>query len=290
MHRDTAERDWLRVAAGCLIVAVLLFPRYWMTNASLQPREALLAPSPSWFPLPILLDNYREVFGTQARNIVTSCIIAGATALVSLIVAAPCAYALAIFRMRWTTLFVLGLLVAQMIPHVVMANALYAIFARLGFLNTYYGLVLADSTMGVPFAILILRAFMVSLPRTLVEAALCDGTGYWGAFFRIILPLSRNGLITSGLFCFLFAWSDFIFALTMSTKQKIVPITLGIYQFIGTHGTDWNAIMATAVLASIPPIALLLFGQRFITAGLIGGAVKDRDRKAGDDAGPFAMP
>ena len=103
-----------------------------------------------------------------------------------------------------------------------MANALYAIYARLGLLNTYTGLILADLTMGIPFAILILRAFMVSLPRTLVEAALCDGTGYWGAFFRIILPLSRNGLITAGLFCFLFAWSDFIFALTMGTKQKIV--------------------------------------------------------------------
>jgi multiple sugar transport system permease protein len=162
-----------------------------------------------------------------------------------------------------------------MLPHVVMANALYAIYARIGLLNSYWGLILADSTMGVPFAILILRAFMVSLPPSLVEAALCDGAGHWGAFFRIILPLSRNGLITAGLFCFLFAWSDFIFALTMETKQKIVPITLGIYQYIGTHQTDWNAIMATAVLASIPPIVLLLFGQRRITAGLMGGAVKE---------------
>jgi multiple sugar transport system permease protein len=115
----------------------------------------------------------------------------------------------------------------------------------------------------------------VSLPPSLVEAALCDGTGHWGAFLRIILPLSRNGLITAGLFCFLFAWSDFIFALTMGTKAKIVPITLGIYQYIGTFGTDWNAIMATAVLASIPPIVLLLFGQRYISAGLTSGAVKE---------------
>jgi multiple sugar transport system permease protein len=116
---------------------------------------------------------------------------------------------------------------------------------------------------------------MASLPRTLFEAALCDGLGYPGVFFHIVLPLSRNGLITSGLFCFLFAWSDFIFALTLSTRQKIVPITLGIYDFIGTHGTDWNGIMATAVMASIPPIVLLLFGQKYITAGLIGGAVKE---------------
>lgn len=275
MRGDVAERQWLKVAAGWLIVAVLLFPLYWMLNASLQPREALLGISPSWYPDPLILDSYRSVLVSQAPNILTSCIVAGATALLSLIVAAPCAYALVVFRMKWTTLFVLGLLIAQMIPHVVMANALYAIYARLGLLNSYAGLILADSTMGIPFAILILRAFMVSLPRTLVEAALCDGTGHWGAFFRIILPLSRNGLITAGLFCFLFAWSDFIFALTMGTKQKIVPITLGIYQFIGVEMTSWNEIMATAVLASIPPIVLLLFGQRYITAGLTGGAVKE---------------
>lgn len=275
MRGDVAERQWLKVTAGWLIGAVLLFPLYWMLNASLQPREALLGISPSWYPDPLILDSYRSVLVSQAPNILTSCIVAGATALLSLIVAAPCAYALVVFRMKWTTLFVLGLLIAQMIPHVVMANALYAIYARLGLLNSYAGLILADSTMGIPFAILILRAFMVSLPRTLVEAALCDGTGHWGAFFRIILPLSRNGLITAGLFCFLFAWSDFIFALTMGTKQKIVPITLGIYQFIGVEMTSWNEIMATAVLASIPPIVLLLFGQRYITAGLTGGAVKE---------------
>ena len=133
----------------------------------------------------------------------------------------------------------------------------------LGLLNSYTGLILADSTMGIPFAILILRAFMVSLPRTLVEAALCDGAGHWGAFFRIILPLSRNALITSGLFCFLFAWSDFIFALTMGTKPKVVPITLGIYKFIGVEMTSWNEIMATSVLASIPPIVLLAVRAAF---------------------------
>ena len=275
MHAGTHTWPLLKTASGCAILTLLLFPLYWMANASLQPHEALLGASPSWFPNPLITENYVNVLGTQGHNIIVSCIVAGGAAILSLLVATPCAYALVVFRMRWTTLFMLLLLLAQMIPHVVMANALYAIYARIGLLNSYVGLILANSTMGVPFAILILRAFMVSLPRSLVEAALCDGTGHWGAFFRIVLPLSRNGLITSAVFCFLFAWSDFIFALTMETKQKIVPITLGIYQYIGTHQTDWNAIMATAVLASIPPILLLLIGQRRITAGLTGGAVKE---------------
>lgn len=267
--------DRLRVTAGSAIVALMLFPLYWMANASLQPRSAMLAATPRWLPLPPMMDGYAAAFASQASHIFTSAGIALAAALLSLVIAAPCAYALAIFRLRLMTLLVLALLVAQMIPHIVMANALYAIYARMGLLDSHLGLVLADSTMGVPFAILILRAFMVSLPRSLVEAALCDGTGYWGAFYHVVLPLSRNGLVTAGLFCFLFAWSDFIFALTLGTKHKVVPITLGIYDFIGTHGTDWNAIMATAVMASIPPIALLVLGQKYITAGLVGGAVKE---------------
>ena len=111
-----------------------------------------------------MIDGYKSAAGSQWPHIVTSCAVASAAALLSLAVAAPCAYALVVFRMRWTTLFILLMLIAQMLPHIVMANALYAIYARLGLLDTYYGLILANSTMGVPFAILILRAFIASLP------------------------------------------------------------------------------------------------------------------------------
>ncbi len=269
------RREWVMMAFGCLIVGFILFPLYWMTNVSLQPRAALLATELRFLPIPPLIDNYVRVLGEQGGSILTSLFIATSTAVLSLLIAAPAAYALVVFRLRWLTFFVLMLLVVQMIPHVVVGNALYAIYARIGLLNTHLGLILADATMGVPFAILILRAFMVSLPRTLIEAALVDGATHWDAFTKIILPLSRNGLITSGLFCFLFAWSDFLFALTMGTQGKIVPITLGIYKYIGNENTSWNSIMAAAVLASIPPIVLLLAGQRYITAGLVGGAVKE---------------
>ncbi|MBV8566945.1 MAG: carbohydrate ABC transporter permease [Methylobacteriaceae bacterium] len=275
MRAGARSAEWTRVGAGSLAVAVMLFPIYWMINASLQPRVAMLQTFPAFIPNPPILDAYRNIIDAQGPHVLVSCVVAGLSAIVSLTVAAPCAYAIVTFRMRWTTGFVLLLLLVQMMPNIVTPNALYAIFARLQLLNTYAALVLCDSTLSVPFAILLLRAFMVSLPKTFTEAAMVDGAGYWGAFVRVILPLSRNGLITAGLFCFLFAWSDFLFALTMSTKQRIVPITLGIYQFIGTHNTDWPSVMATAVLASVPPIVLLLFGQKYITAGLTGGALKD---------------
>ena len=253
----------------------MLFPLYWMTNASLQPRWALLDASPRWLPIPPMTDGYQSAFASQGAHIATSFGVAGAAALLSLIIAAPCAYALAIFRMRWLTLFVLLLLIAQMIPHIVMANALYAIYARIGLLDSYGGLVLADSTMGVPFAILILRAFMVSLPRSLVEAALVRWRGLLGR----VLPHhpAAQPQRPDHVWPVLLPVRVVRFHLRADAEHapKIVPITLGIYDFIGTHGTDWNAIMATAVLASIPPIMLLLLGQKYIAAGLIGGAVKE---------------
>jgi len=275
MRDYSLRRDISKFLIGLIAVGLLLFPLYWMLNASFQPRTALLAAVPSWFPNPPILEGFQNAIASQGSSLLTSCFVAVTSAILSLVIATPCAYGLVIFRMRWTTVFVFVLLLVQMIPNVVMANALYIIFARAGWLNTYQALILSDASLSVPFAILLIRAFMESLPRSLTEAALVDGAGYWGAFFRVILPLSRNGLVTAGLFCFLFAWSDFLYALTMSTKQKIVPITLSIYQFIGTHGTDWTSLMATAVLASIPPIVLLLMGQRQITAGLMGGAVKE---------------
>jgi multiple sugar transport system permease protein len=268
-------RDLSKTAIGLIVVGLLLFPLYWMVNASFQPHTALLAATPTWFPNPPIFDGYLDAFRTQGGSILTSCALSGGAALVSLSIAAPCAFALVTFRMRWTTIFIFILLLVQMIPNIVMANSLYTVFARAGWLNTWQALVLADASHSCAFAILLVRAFMVTLPRTLTEAALVDGASYWGAFFRVVLPLSRNGLVTAGLFCFLFAWSDFLYSLTISTKQKIVPVTLSLYQFIGNHGTNWTDVMATAVLASIPPIVLLLLGQRQIAAGLMGGAVKE---------------
>jgi multiple sugar transport system permease protein len=109
---------------------------------------------------------------------------------------------------------------------------------------------------------------------SILEAARVDGAGQFRAFWSIALPVSKNALITAGLFAFLFAWSDFLFALTLTTTPEIRPVTLGIYQYLGTQVSNWSAVMATAVLSSLPAILLLLLAQRYIAAGAMGGAVK----------------
>ncbi|MDX3763568.1 carbohydrate ABC transporter permease [Streptomyces sp. AK02-04a] len=250
----------------------MLFPVYWIVNASLQPAGNTLRGS--WFPFHPDLSGYATALRNQGGNLVTSLVVALGSVALSLGLAAPAAYALAQFRLHGTNLVLFGILVTQMVPGIVVANALYSAYNDLGLLNSYLGLILADSTAGVPFAIIILRSFMQSIPREIIEAAHVDGAGRLRVFCSVVLPVSRNALSTAAVFTFLFTWSDFLFALTLTTTQTVRPITLGIYQYIGAHTNQWNAIMATTVLASLPAALLLVVAQRHVAAGATSGAVK----------------
>ncbi len=142
-------------------------------------------------------------------------------------------------------------------------------------LNTVWGLIIADSTIAVPFGVLLFTAFMAGIPKEMMQAARIDGAGTWRIFRSIILPMSRNSMVTVSLFAFLWAWSDFIFASTLNRNGDLIPITLGIYQYIGNNTTTWNSIMATAVVASIPAAILIVVAQRYVSAGVTAGAIKD---------------
>jgi multiple sugar transport system permease protein len=169
----------------------------------------------------------------------------------------------------------IALILAQMAPGFVVANSLYAMFSRLKLINSYVAVILADSTGAVPFAIIIMRAFMLSIPIELSEAALVDGAGHWKIFWSIVVPISRTAIITAALFSFLAGWGDFLFALTLTNSADLTPITVGIYRYIGTYSVNWPAIMATAMIATVPAIILLVFAQRYIAAGITAGAVKE---------------
>ena len=266
------RKNWGYTALAIFFLAVMLFPVYWMVNASLQPNGATL--ETSWLPLKPDFTGYATAISEQGGNLGTSLIISLGSVALSLAIAAPAAYALAYFKVRGAGVVLFAILISQMIPGIVVANALYTAYNDLGLLNSIPGLILADSAHGIPFAILIIRAFMNGMPASVIEAARVDGAGHVRAFWSIVIPLSRNSLITAGLFTFLFAWSDFLFALTLTTTEAVRPVTLGIFQYIGAYVNDWSSVMATAVLASIPAIVLLVAAQKYIAAGTTGGAVK----------------
>ncbi len=267
-----ARGDAVSVVFGVLVLAVLLFPLYWMVNTALQPGAAMV--ELRWFPRTLDLGNFQRAWESQAGNLLTSILVALGAVGVCLLVAAPAAYALARFRLPGAETVVFGTLITQMVPGIVVANALYNAYVELELVNSYLGLILADASLGIPFTIILLRAFMVSIPEEVLEAGMLDGGGRLRVLVSIVLPMSRNALITGSLFTFLFAWSDFLFALTLNTTDAVKPVTLGIYEYIGAHVGDWGAVMAVAVLSSIPAAVLLVVAQKYVAAGISGGSIK----------------
>jgi multiple sugar transport system permease protein len=265
----------LKTAAGLLLTAIMLFPVYWMVNVSFTKDTDMRHDPPYLFPIHGTLEGYRAVLDQQLPYLGTSLLIGVGTVALTVGLSAPAGYSLAKLRPHGGGLLSFVLLMAQMIPGIIMAMGFYAIYLRLGVLNNAVGLVLADSTIAVPFGVLIFTAFMSGIPGELINAARIDGAGAIRTFWSVVLPVSRNAVVTVSLFAFLWAWSDFVFATTLDGGGARQPITLGIYHYIGNNNQQWNAIMATAVIASVPATLLLILAQRYVAAGITAGAVKD---------------
>jgi len=273
VKRSRALR-WLCTLAAAAALVLVLFPVYAIIVGSFESTNTLFSGTFYWLPHAATLDNYSTVIHAQSANVVTSLVVGLGTALLALVVAVPAAYALSKYRLRVTVILVSSLLVAQIVPSIVLATSLFIVFHRINLVNSYPGLIIADGTYAVPFAILVLRAFLFSLPNELLYAARVDGATEWQTFRMIVIPLARSAVITVAVFAFLAGWGDFIFALTILNGSGIEPITLGIYTYLGNYSTDWGAVMAAGVFAMVPAGILLVVAQRYIASGLTAGSVK----------------
>lgn len=273
VQRSRTLRWLCTLAAGAALV-LILFPVYAIIVGSFESTNTLFSGTFYWLPHAATLDNYSTVIHAQSANVVTSLVVGLGTALLALVVAVPAAYALSKYRLRVTVILVSSLLIAQIVPSIVLATSLFIVFHRINLVNSYPGLIIADGTYAVPFAILVLRAFLFSLPNELLYAARVDGATEWQTFRMIVIPLARSAVITVAVFAFLAGWGDFIFALTILNGSGIEPITLGIYTYLGNYSTDWGAVMAAGVFAMVPAAILLVVAQRYIASGLTAGSVK----------------
>ena len=273
VERSRALR-WLCTLAAAAALVLILFPVYAIIVGSFESTNTLFSGTFYWLPHAATLDNYSTVIHAQSANVVTSLVVGLGTAVLALVVAVPAAYALSKYRLRVTVILVSSLLIAQIVPSIVLATSLFIVFHRINLVNSYPGLIIADGTYAVPFAILVLRAFLFSLPNELLYAARVDGATEWQTFRKIVIPLARSAVITVAVFAFLGGWGDFIFALTILNGSGIEPITLGIYTYLGNYSTDWGAVMAAGVFAMVPAAILLVVAQRYIASGLTAGSVK----------------
>jgi multiple sugar transport system permease protein len=264
---------WLCTLATLAALVIVLFPVYAAIVGSFESTETLFSGTYYWLPHNATLDNYRTVIQAQSGNVLTSIIVGVGTAVLALVVAVPAAYALSKYHLRVTVILVSSLLICQIVPSIVLATSLFIVFHWIHLVNTYPGLIIADGTYAIPFAILVLRAFFFSLPNEVMHAARVDGASEWQTFCRIVIPLARSAVITVAVFAFLNGWGDFIFALTVLNGATIEPITLGIYTYLGNFSSDWGAVMAAAAFAMVPAAVMLIVAQRYIASGLTAGSV-----------------
>lgn len=265
-----------------LFVIFSLAPFAWMVFSSFVPKSQLLT-DPFVLPPHFTLDNYVRLltspsdgigstnFLLTVRNSLGICII---TTVISLVVGSIGGYAFARMRFPGRNVLLLFLLAIQFLPAVTVIIPMYMMGRAVHLLDTWWMLIFAYTSFALPFALWILRGYFESIPRSLENAARVDGCSRFGAFVKVVLPLSAPGLAATAIFTFLNAWDEFFFALifTDTYASKTLPVALS--EFTGRHSIDFGLLMAGGVVANILPVVIALSMQRYIVRGLTAGGVK----------------
>lgn len=265
------------VYAFLAVVGVfVLFPFLWMILTSLkQETEALRIPV-TWLPQTPTLEAYvtmwfRKNYATYFLN---STVVAISTAIISTFLGAMAGYGFSRFTLRGRGLLMGFVLTTQMLPGVLVVGPYFQILSSLGLYDTRTGLVIAFLTICLPFATWILKGFIDGVPVELDEAAIIDGAGRFGVFFRIVLPLISPGMVATMLFAFLLAWGDLLWVQTLTNSEAMVTVTLAIARTVQEFFVKWPELMAGALMGGVPGIVLYLLMQRWLVQGLTAGAIK----------------
>lgn len=279
--RSRAARRAGLNALGVLVALVTLFPILWMVSTAFKPASEIYSLTPHPLPAHPTLGNFRsvidgKVIGLPYWNFLkNSLFVTLSSVIASMLISLLAAIAVARFRFRLRTSYLIMLLIVQMLPQQAMVIALFLDFRSLALLDNLAGLILVYTAFSLPVTIWMLRNFVAAVPREMEEAAAIDGAGPMRIFWRIMLPLVAPGLVATSVFAFIFAWNEFIFALTfLGTDYAKYTLPIYVTYFYGRGTVDWGSIMAASTLFTIPVMAFFLIVQRRMTNGLVSGAVK----------------
>lgn len=266
----------IETAALLIALAIMLFPIYWMINTALKPAAEVFQSPPTFFSQNWSLDAFWILFETRpiGRYFLNSFIVAGGTTVLSLALAALAAYGLTRFPMRLEGLVILALLFIKMLPEALLVVPFYQLIADIGLLNSYPALILVYSSFALPFAVWMLIGFFRVIPRELDEAGIMDGATRLQTFRLVILPLARPGIVAVAMFTFLTAWNAYLWALVLTTDPDMYVLPVGIAMMKGEYQVQWNELMAAAVIAVLPVLAIYSVLERHLVAGITAGAVK----------------
>lgn len=261
--------------AIAFVIALALFPIYWTFATAFKSKVDALATPPVWMFRPIL-DNFRYITHARIafpRYLLNSIIISLGTTAISLTAGSIAAYSLARYDFRGKENIAFWMLSTRMIPAPAVVLPIYILMRSLRLVDTHLAPILTHTLITLPFVVWVMRGFFEEIPAEIEEAALVDGCSRWGTFLKIVLPLSIPGLIVTALFCIMFSWNEFLFALVL-TSTKAKTATVACTEFRGWMETAWGPACAAAAITIVPILLITMFLQRHLVRGLTLGAVK----------------
>ncbi|WP_433293813.1 carbohydrate ABC transporter permease [Actinoplanes sp. CA-030573] len=265
------------VIAGLVLGALFAgLPVLWMLSTSFKNNGEVFQNPPRLLTKGFSLHAYTEILGNpaQLRFFANSYIVAIAVTVLTLLVALLAGYAFSRFTFPFQKTINAVIVSVQAVPPITLVIPYFGLVVALGLYNTYPGLILTHMVFTLPYAIIMITAYLNTLPKELDESVKVDGGNGWTALWRILVPISVPGLIAVGVYTFMISWNEYLFALTLTRTDDMRTVPIGIQLLMGQHSYEWNQMMAMSILGSIPVLVLfLLFQKRFI-GGLTAGAVK----------------
>jgi len=257
-------------------VAACTAPFLWMAISSVTGTRELYSVPPHWFPHAPTVEHYGKVLFASniPRYFLNSVIISAASTAIAVVLAVFASYGFARFRFRGKRQAQAFVLVGQLLPTAAIVVPLFITLKHLGLVNTYLGLILVYTILTLPLSVWMMTSYFRAIPVELEEAAIIDGASRLSILFRITLPLSLPGVVAVVMYAFVTTWNEFILALVFAQDSRVKTLPIGIAEFMGEFTTDWGAVMAAALIMSLPIAAMFFALQRLFVSGLAAGAVK----------------
>jgi len=283
MMSQSAQKRTKEIATKTLVIIALClgaffagFPVLWMLLSSFKPNTEIFAYPPTFISKTFSLTAYTTVLTdpVKVRFFINSYLVSSLVTLLTLFVGILAAYSFSRYEFRFKKPLNMLIISVQAVPPITLLIPYFSLIVALKIYNTYLALILTYMVFTLPYAIIMMTGYFNTLPRELDEAVKIDGGNSFTALFQVLVPISIPGIVSTGIYTFMQAWNEYLFALTLTKTTEMRTVPIGIQLLMGQHSYNWNEMMSMSILGCLPVLILFLFFQRYFIAGMTAGSVK----------------
>lgn len=252
------------------------FPVLWMAVCSFKPNPEIFAYPPSFISETFSFNSYKAIFAdsSKIRFFVNSYLVSTVVTVLTLIVGILAAYGFSRYEFRLKKPLNMIIINVQAVPPITLLIPYFSLIVTLKLYNTYLALIFTYMVFTLPYAIIMMTGYFNTLPRELDESVKVNGGSSFVSLWRVLVPISLPGIVSTGIYTFMQAWNEYLFALTLTKTNEMRTVPIGIQLLMGQHSYEWNEMMAMSILGCLPVLILFLLMQRYFIAGMTAGAIK----------------